>query len=472
MHCNQAFAALCSKNWAVNEFGSAPLGDRRLVKRLISLATDFAEHPTAPIPQACGEWRKTKGAYRFLDNDSVEPQALLAAHARATLERMQAHRVVLCPQDTTSLNYSSHPRTRQLGPIGNNRDKTLGLFVHSTLALTPEGEPLGLLHLKSWARSQRTFGRSSQARNRAALQDKESYKWMESFEACRQAAVQSPQTLLVSLADREGDLYELFAAALAPNQPARAHVLVRAQHNRQVLHPQQYLWDLLGARPLAGHFLVQVPRKEGQPKRRTRMEIRFVPLILLPPCLKEGQEPLSLWGVEAREEQPPPGGEPICWRLLTTLAVENLASAIQMVGWYAQRWQIEVLHKVLKSGCRVERRQLESAARLKRVLTLDLIVAWRIMALDEAARHTPQREASHWLRACEWQALCCYMNRTSHPPATAPTIRQAVLWIARLGGFLGRKSDGEPGPIVLWRGLQQLQAITQAWERFGAANCG
>lgn len=454
-------------NWASQELSQAPLPDPRLVKRLIQIATDFAEHPTASIPQACGSWDKTKAAYRFFDNEAIEPKALLAAHVQSTVQRIQAHRVVLCAQDTTTLNYSTHPQTQGLGPISNNRKKTIGLLLHSTLALSPSGEPLGIMHARPWARSTRTFGRSSQVRNRTPRAQKESQKWMESWEACQALAGQCPQTTLVNVADREGDLYDLFQAALAPSAGPRVHLLVRAQHNRRVAHRQQYLWDYLGAQRVSAQLEIALPRKTGQPSRVATLAIRLVEATLQPPCLKEDQAPLKLWAVEAREVYPPKGATPLCWRLLTTLAVETVAEAVEKVRWYAQRWQIEVIHKILKSGCKIEQRQLETAKRLERVLMVDLIVAWRVLSLCKGARETPEGLASDWLESDEWRALWCYMNRQSQPPEHAPSVRQAVRWIGQLGGFLGRRGDGEPGPIVLWRGLQQLQAITSAWKRFG-----
>jgi hypothetical protein len=453
--------------WARQEFAHAQLPDQRLVQRLITLATDFAEHPTAPLPQACGSWPKSKAAYRFLDNDAVDPQAILAAHVQSTRVRIQGHPVVLCAQDTTSLNYSTHPQTKGLGPISNNRDKTIGLLLHSTLALTPSGQPLGLLHAQSWARSRRRFGRSSHQRNRTPRAQKESQKWMDSLSACQALAGQCPHTMLVNLADREGDLYDLFQQALSPRADPGVHLLVRAQHNRQVAHPQKYLWDFLRAQRPQARLKIKVPRKDGQPGRLATLAIRFAPVTLRPPCLKKDQPPLTLWAVEAREVRPPKRAAPICWRLLTTLPVQSIEAAVEKVRWYAQRWQIEVIHKVLKSGCKVEQRQLETAPRLQRVLMVDLIVAWRVLGLCKAARETPEGLASDWLSATEWRALCCYMEERAQPPRRPPSLRQAVRWIAQLGGFLGRRHDGEPGPIVLWRGLQELRTITAAWKRFG-----
>jgi hypothetical protein len=434
--------------WARHEFKSATLPDRRLVKRLILLATDFAQAPTAAIPQACGSWARSKAAYRFFDHDGLTPEAILASHVQATVERAAAHPVVLCVQDTTMLNYSTHPQTRGLGPIGNNRDKTIGLLLHSTLALTPGGQPLGLLHAASWSRSTTTFGRSSHARNRTPQAGKESQKWRTSFAACQALAAQCPGTTLVNVSDREGDLYELFADALTPRPGPRVELLVRAQHNRQVDHPQKALWACLAVQRVSGRLKIQVPRKDGQPGRLATLAIRHTRVTLCPPCLKAGQPALTLW------------------------AVEGFSAAVERVRWYAQRWQIEVLHKVLKSGCAVEQRQLETAARLQRVVMVDLIVGWRVLALCKAGRESPDGLADQWLSEGEWRALTCYMEERAGAPRQPPTVRQTVRWIAQLGGFLGRRSDGEPGPIVIWRGLQQLRAITLAWKRFGHESCG
>jgi len=459
-------------DWAREELAHAPLPDQRLVKRLITIATDFAQQPTASIPQACGSWEAAKAAYRFFDHEAIQPQQLLAAHAQATLARVRAHPVVLCAQDTTSLNYSTHPQTEGLGPIGNNRHKTIGLLLHSTLALTPAGQPLGLLDAQIRARSKRTFGRSSHQRNRTPRAQKESQKWMDSYSACQSLAPHCPQTTLVNVADREGDLYDLFAEALAPRVGPGVELLVRAQHNRQVAHPQKYLWDLLSAQRVSARLKIHVPRKNGQPARLATLSVRFARVTLRAPCLKSDQPPLTLWAVEAREVRPPKGSTPVCWRLLTTLPVETAEAAVEKVRWYAQRWQIEVMHKVLKSGCQVEQRQLETAPRLARVVMVDLMVAWRVLGLCKAGRETPEGLASDWLSAAEWQALQCYVEERARPSRRSPSVRQAVRWIAQLGGFLGRRGDGDPGPIVLWRGLQQLRAITTAWKRFRHEKCG
>jgi hypothetical protein len=298
--------------------------------------------------------------------------------------------------------------------------------------------------------------------------EKESFRWLESLALCQQLAGACASTLLVNVADREADIYELLAQALA--RPAGVHLLVRVQHNRQVQGPEKKLWPLLSGQAVGARMEVQTPRQTGRPARRAVLSLRFLPVTLAAPMLKEDRPPLSLWAVEAREEHPPGGCAPILWRLLTTLPVETGPQAAEKVQWYAQRWQIEVLHKVLKSGCQIQQRQLETAARLRRVLMLDLIVAWRVMHLSRAARQTPDASVQSWLDPVEWKVLWSRFNPGHPPPEAGPGLRQAVRWIGRLGGFLAHKSDGEPGPIVLWRGLHRLHDLTLALSILN--NCG
>src|SRR6202012_1926803 len=229
--------------WAIREFGRAVLPDERYRRRLQMIATAFAQKPTAPIPQACPNAAETKAAYRFLGNAAIAAAALRQAHHQATLERVRTHRVVLAVQDTTTLNYSTHPQTSGLGPIGSHSPKTIGLLLHSTLALTPTGAPLGFLHNAVRVRSQ---AKVAVSRKQRPLAQKESYKWVESLQACQAVAADCPDTLLVNVADREGDLYELFAQACLGAEPSRVHLLVRARHDRKLATGSEWLWAHVG----------------------------------------------------------------------------------------------------------------------------------------------------------------------------------------------------------------------------------
>src|SRR5258708_4182422 len=456
-------------DWVIHEFEQVALPDRRHRRRLQMIATAFAQNPTAPIPQACPNGAEAKAAYRFFENERISASALREAHHQATLERVREHPIVLAVQDTTILNYSTHPCTEGLGPIGSHSPKVIGLLLHSTLALTPRGEPLGFLHNAVRAGGGRAGGGS---RDRRKLGQKERYKWVESLRACQSLAPLCPDTMLVNIADREADLYELFVQGLSGPTESRVHLLVRARHDRKLEDQDCTLWQEVGRQRVAATLSVLVGRRGDQPSRVARLHIRFCAVQLKAPRRKAGQPPIRLWAIEAREISGPKGGAPILWRLLTSLPVTSAQEAIEKVGWYAQRWQIELIHKVLKSGCQVEQRQLETAQRLERVLSVDLVVAWRGLALCKAAREVPQEPVSRWLPAAQWQALCCYVHRQTKAPKVAPSVHQAVRWIAQLGGFLARKSDGQPGTKTLWRGLQQLEAMTNMWKLYNDTNGG
>lgn len=446
-------------DWVINEFGQAALPDQRHRRRLQIMAGAFAQKPTAPIPQACGNLAEAKAAYRFVENEAIAPAAIREPHHQATVQRIRSHPIILAVQDTTVLNYSTHPCTQGLGPICH-RPKTIGLLLHSTLAITPAGQPLGFLHNAIRARGHARV----RSRERRKLVHKESYKWVESLTACQAIAPLCPDTRLVNITDREGDLYELFAQALNVASQGRVELLVRARHDRKLAEGAATLWQQVGHQPVAATLQVRVGRHGDHPSRLANLHIRFCAVQLKAPKRKAEQPSLGLWAIEAREIHRPKGTKPILWQLLTTLPVTSAAEAIERVQWYAQRWQIEVVHKVLKSGCKVEQRQMETAQRLERALSIDLVVAWHILALCKAARELPDDPISDWLPAAQWQALWCYVHQRTTVPKRCPPVRQAVRWIAQLGGFLGRKSDGEPGTTTLWRGLQELETMTKMWQ--------
>jgi hypothetical protein len=227
------------------------------------------------------------------------------------------------------------------------------------------------------------------------------------------------------------------------------------------------LFKYMRGLPEAGTWTTVVPRHENQPAREVTLSIRFAAVRFPPPKLHSGQPPIALWAVWAQEINPPSGQKPICWCLLTTVPVRTLAEAIERIQWYVKRWTIEDFHRVLKSGCQVEARQLTTRERLQRALAIDMVIAWRIMDLNKAARLQPDSPADQWLSTDEWKALYCYVHQTRDLPDQPPTIGEAVRWIAQLGGFLARKSDGHPGPMTLWRGLQRLNDIVSSWQVFG-----
>ena len=451
----------CAHDWAQEEFAQARLGDARLNERLVCLARDFYAKPRAQIPQACGSRAKAKAAYRFFDHANTTMDAILQSHYEASAARIAAHPVVLAVQDTTSLNYNAQPAIENLGPIGSRADAWLGLMVHDTLAFTPEGVPLGLVDVQVWARDAKLFGKKHQ-RKQVPIEAKESYKWLKSVQAAARVQVRCPNTTVVSVGDREADIFELFD--LARTLPHAPQLLVRAEQNRVLTEEQGKLWEHLGRQPITGFQQLQVPRRNKRPARVAKMAISYALVTLKAPQIKGKLKPVTLWAVWAREIEAPKGIEPLEWMLLTTCAIESFEQASEKIAWYAARWGIEVYHRTLKSGCQIETRQLGSADRIEACLAIDLVVAWRILHLTKLGREHPDVPCTLYFSEGEWKALITYINRSAVLPSEPPTLRQATRMVASLGGFLGRKCDGEPGTQTLWLGLQRLDDLTAMYQ--------
>jgi transposase-like protein/transposase Tn5 family protein len=441
-------------SWAEEEFGDADLGDVRRNARLVSLASTLGAQPSASLPDATDDPASLKAAYRFFDNDFVRAEAILASHVQSTIRRVQAVELVLAVQDTTYLDWTDHPNTKGLGPLAAPSHQ--GLLAHTTLALTPERVPLGLLQQQVWARDPEI--RHRQDHKQRATCDKESQKWLTSLEAVEAARLVCPDTHFISVGDREADVYDLFVR----KRVAGIDLLIRAAQDRKVEHSEGYLWAAMASAAIAATVTIHLAKRGKQLARDATLSVRWQQIRLRPPKsrTKEKLASISVWAVWACETHPPPGVEPIEWLLLTTLPITSTDEALERLAWYACRWGIEVWHKVLKSGCRIEDKQLESAARLKRCLALYSVIAWRIVYATMLARVVPDMPCTVLLDEDEWQGLYCRIHRVAIPPSKPPTLRQAVRWIAQLGGFLGRKRDGEPGVSVLWKGFQHLVDVT------------
>jgi hypothetical protein len=281
------------------------------------------------------------------------------------------------------------------------------------------------------------------------------------LEACQTAV--PGEVGLITIADREADIYDFLTW---PRRPG-VELLVRATHNRRVAHEALYLWEAIRSSPRRGQLTVELRRQEDRPERQVVLTVRYLSLSLQPPRHHRQRaqlSPVSIQVILAEEENPPAGLEPVCWLLLTTVAVNSLADAVQGVSWYCHRWLIERYHYVLKSGCRLEDLQLETAERLERALATYCVVAWRLLWLTYEARHQPDAPCELALERHEWQSLYVLIHRKRDLPQQAPPLGQVVRWIAQLGGFLGRKGDGEPGVKTIWLGLRRLNDIAATWQ--------
>ena len=380
--------------WAANEFDGAPLGDVRLSARLVETAALMGENPMVSLPAAAkGDRAKIKGYYRFVDQPddaATTPQNILRPHRERTLRRMRAEPTVLCIQDGTDLNFATRPGCEGLGVIGTNQTgaQTLGLHLHSTLAVTPSGLPLGVLNARFVAPQPKAADRGD-GHNKAP-QERKSARWIEGFRDCAELTRALGPGRLVCVMDREADDFRLFE-----EQRARPEVdlLVRVKGRRRVAGGRSLL-DALRAAPVRARAVVAIDRLTARPKsskrparpgraRRSATLALHADTVELAPTGREhrGKPLMRLQGVLVEEERTPAGAAPIRWLLLTTLAVDTPDECRRIVEYYSRRWRIEDWHRILKSGCKVEELANRTAARLARAAAINLVVAWRIFLM-------------------------------------------------------------------------------------------
>lgn len=458
-------------SWAEEEFGTCRLPDNRLVERLVNIAENFFNRPVANIPEACsGSTAVIKGTYRFFNNKKITMDVILTPHIESTIERIKKHATVLAPQDTTTLNYS-HPATVGLGPTGTNSDKSIGMLLHDTLAFTEDGTPLGVLDAQCWARDPEDKNKSQRRKN-VPIEEKESIKWLRSFRKLAEIKKQCPDTMLISIGDRESDVYELFVeASKDANGPK---LLVRSDRHRnrkvQQLDDKQddyeYLWSFMEQQPVSGTLKIHIPKREGVKAREAIVDVKFSRVKLNPPKDTKHKPLENFWAVYLIESDNTDVESRIEWLLSTTVEIATFEDAKKLSEWYAGRWGIEVYHRTLKSGCRILNRQLGTAESLQACLGVDMVVAWRIYHLTMLGREVPDHPCSVFFEEVEWKALCCHAEKTPIAPTEPPTLAEAIRLVGKLGGHIGRKSDGMPGTECIWRGLQHLDMAVEMYVIF------
>jgi len=424
-------------SWADEEFREVDLGDKRRANRVVRLVERLAERPTASIPGACIGWAETQAAYRFLSGEDYDWMDILEPHRQCTQTRMAAHAVVLCLQDTTELNFNGQA-IAGLGPLSYEAQR--GMYLHPTFAVTPQREPLGVLDAWMWAREPKAADGT-----RPGI--KESVRWSEGYARVAELAGELPETRLAYVADRESDIRELMVRARDLGTPA--DWLLRSKHNR-ALPEGGRLWAKVLSSSALGEIRFTLPGGRGRTAREVRQEL-YAQRVTLSDGRRGSFEVTCLI---AREIGAPPGAKPIEWRLLTNRYAETLGEAAQLIDWYRARWEIELLFLVLKEGCRVEALQLATMQRVERALALFLVVAWRIARLMRLGRTVPDLDAALLLEPEQWQAA--YILTKKPLPKGPPRLNTVLRMIARLGGFLGRKGDGEPGVKTIWLGLQRV----------------
>jgi hypothetical protein len=454
-------------SWVETEMVACQCHDARHAQRLARLLARLSEKPVHSIPSACHGWAETMAAYRFLDNPAISEQEILSGHKYATLARIQEQAVVLLVQDTTFLDYGTTQPKQGMGTVKIKvREEYL---LHPTVVFTPERMNLGVLGLQVWQRPEQPV---AQERHRKPLEEKESDRWLKGYQLACEVQQRCPDTLVVNVADREGDIHEWFLDAMRRLSGERAEFIIRAKCNRRLAKGQEprYLWEeMQQARP-AGSITVELTRQPDRPPRQVTLQVA-VKQVTFHGARRPGGRlpPVELVAVYAKEPRPPSGEEPIEWLLLTSLPVADFPSACTVVQWYRCRWEIELFFRVLKQGCQIEQLRLQTDQRLLNALALYLIVAWRIHSITMAGRTYPDVSCEVVFEPREWHTIYT-MQHHRHPPQAPPSLRDMVRGLAQLGGFLARKGDGEPGIQAIWQGYQRLHEFIYALETHRTVN--
>lgn len=455
-----------------DELQGIDLGDIRLNRRSNLIIKALAANPEASINAACDGWSETLAAYRFFNNESVSPEQILRPHREATQRRMREQPVVLIVQDTTELDYTNHPPddARCLNLV--NR---LGLFLHAHLAVTPDKLCLGMVGAKFYDRAAESLGQANQRRT-LPIEEKESFRWLEGYRLACQLAAECPETRIVSIADREADIYDIFVDA-QQQEGVRADYIIRAQEDRSTLErdpetgPQAYckVRDEVSGSKLLTTRTIELSETPNRAARRATLEIRAITVQVKPPHAR-AYLPSVTHNVVLVEEVNGPGDDTdVSWLLITTLPIETVDDILRIIDYYVARWVVEIYFRTLKTGCRVEDIQLETTHRLKNCLAFYQIIAWRVLHLTYLNRTSPTLPCIAVFTESEWKSVWCVVAKRPLPKQP-PLLSEMMRLLSQLGGYNNRATELPVGPQPIWVGLRRMTDFAIAWMAFGPDN--
>ena len=451
------------------ELDGIDLGDERLNKRSKKILTGLAEAPELSINASFNGWSETHATYRFFSNDSFGPEKIREPHVEATKDRARKYPVVLAAQDTTEGDYTMHPPkdARHLNCV-----KRKGLYMHTVLVATPDRLALGVLHTKYFDRAEDSLGRTKE-RNTLPIEQKESHRWLEGYRTATALAQACPDTMVVNVADREADIYDIFVEA-QKTTGVKAEYVIRAKEDRSTLernpsvgpHAFRKVKDEVAASKCLATRTISLPETAKRKARQATVEIRALRVTVKPPHARSHLPAITHQVVLVAEVGGPGDGSDVCWLLLTTLPIDTLEEVERVIEYYCGRWVIEIYFRTLKSGCRIEQIQLETLDRLKRCLAFYEIIAWRILYLTHLNRTTPNVPCTAVFTNSEWKSVWSVVKRKPLPKKI-PRLDEIVKLVAQLGGYNNRPQEPPPGPQTLWMGLRKVSNLAVAWDTFG-----
>jgi hypothetical protein len=465
---------LDSQEWAEAHFGGCEFGDKRLTKRLVAYAASAVPRPDAATPQQTRQWKDCKATYRFMDNPKVSFEQIVEPHCRRTREHA-ATGVWLSLCDTTEASFSIKRTIEGLGPVGNGGGR--GFFLHTSFFVRADSDEIaGIGAQELFYRKPKPPGDTSGKRKK---RKRESEVWGRIVDQVGQPASGAS---IIHVCDRAADDFEFYCHC-SINQ---AGWIVRAQHlNRKIrpvdrlcpespqAHTPQKLQDYVDTLPSVGSYELHLRANNNQPARIAQVEVRIGSIWVPRPCpcspwvKKNGPKFIPMDVVEVREIQAPKNVAAVHWVLLTNSCVNDFEDAWTVIGYYEKRPLIEEYHKAAKTGCQIEERLYRTAERLERIVGVLSILAMRLVQMKSVARTDPERLASE-VAPEEWVETLCDEKQSTQPKqaqkwdARKLNTRDFFRGIATLGGFLGRRSDGEPGWMTIWRGVKELLLMVEA----------
>jgi len=436
------------------------IGDERLNRRLILLGNRFLERPNASIPQSCEGWKESKAAYRLFSNNKLTCENMIDIHRQKTLERSLGCKEVLAIQDTTYVTFKGHHRSKlDLGNISCHSGRKIpGLIIHNTLLASLEGTPFGLF-------DQQIINRKNDqiVHTKRPLEERETFKWIESIQTIK--AFYPEDTDVISVADREGDLfpYLLFMQDCSINFVVRSCynriVGDRNPKSRNIPKEHSYLKDHLAKIKWKGELSYKIYDNKLKKQRNVTFKYKSCSIRIPASRIFHGDTrtypEVDVNVIELQEKGRDKNR--LNWRLFTTLKVDNEFQIQKVVNIYKKRWLVEEYHRILKSGCTIEDLRLETFERLKKCLTLYSIVAWKLLLLTKIGREHPNRSCEALLKESEWKVLMISAKGKGSEKEGPPKMKDAIYMIAKLGGYLARKSDGPPGMTSIWTGWRALE---------------
>ncbi|MEA2065506.1 MAG: IS4 family transposase [Thermotogota bacterium] len=444
-----------------DEFEGSNFGDKRLNKRLKNISEAFAKNSEKSIPESFGYWAETKATYRFLSNPKVTREEILGSHTKKTVERLKEYKTILAVQDTTSLNFTNHKNTNGLGYL--DVKTASGIIMHTTLAVTEKGKPLGIISQQSWIRDRKDLGKTKKRSSRP-IEEKESYRWIKAMEETERIIPDNVHVITVG--DRESDMADL----LFRNRPSNSDYVVRTCRERYIYGTKQKMYETLEKEDEAARITIDIANTSFQKGRKAILSIRYKQFEIAGTYRWKGKT-TTVTAIIVNEEEVPELKEkerPLKWLLITSMHLEKLEDVIRVIKIYRTRWIVERFHYTLKSGCKVESLQLKERERLDVAIAIYNIVAWFLLWLTYLGREFGEKRSLFFLDEKEWKILYKMANRNKPLPDKPPTINEIVYMLGRVGGFIGRKRDGFPGVKTIWQGLIKLLIVLEYADIFSS----